>query len=201
MADESEINKLHASGDYDEATSAALKLYGAEILGLLMALHRDETAAGDAFSEFSERLWRSMERFRGDCSMRTWAYAIARGASVDLQRSLERDRGRKTPLSKASKLSKMAERIKSTTLTYLRSEKQSAIAQLRAELSPDDQFLLVLRIDREMAWNDLARVFLGNDDVDESTLKRESARLRQRFQNVKARMLKLAKKRGIVRGE
>ena len=46
--------------------------------------------------------------------------------------------------------------------------------------------LLVLRVDRAMSWNDVARVMLedGEDDSDEA-IGRVAGRLRKRFQSVK----------------
>jgi RNA polymerase sigma-70 factor, ECF subfamily len=198
MSDEAAIRTLHDAGDLDEATTETLKRYGPEILGMLVALHKDQTAAGDAFSEFSERLWRSMDRFRWDCTMRTWAYAIARAASIDQKRSAERVRARHVPLSQSSRINQMAEHVKSTSLSYLRSDKVSAIQRLREELSEDDQALLVMRVDREMSWPDLARIFVG-EGADEDALKREAARLRKRYQTMKERLLKMAKKQGLVK--
>ena len=45
-----------------------------------------------------------------------------------------------------------------------------------------------------MAWEDLARVFLGDDEVlDAAAVTRESARLRKRFQLVKQKFVALAR--------
>jgi len=53
--------------------------------------------------------------------------------------------------------------------------------------------LLVLRVDKGLAWNDLARVMYAEDGplLDDEGLKREAARLRKRFQHVKERLLEL----------
>ena len=199
--DEATIRRHHEAGDHDAATTAALKAYGPEVLGLLMALHRDETQASDAFALFGERLWQSLPGFRWQCSLRTWAYRIARAASVDQRRADRRRARRQVGLSAG--VSQVAAEVRTATLTYLRTEKRSAIQQLRDELPADDQTLLVLRIDREMAWLDLATVFLADQEIDhdKAALVRESARLRKRFQLVKKRLLETARARGIVRSE
>lgn len=55
--------------------------------------------------------------------------------------------------------------------------------------------LLVLRVDKDLAWNELARVMHPEEaePLDEEGLKREAARLRKRFQHVKERLLELKK--------
>jgi RNA polymerase sigma-70 factor, ECF subfamily len=183
--------------DYSAATTAALTGYGPEILGLLVALQRNHALAGDAFSLFAERLWASMERFEGNCSMRTWAYVIARRASHDVARA-EGPRGkRNVPLSLAPEVSALVDRVRTQTLSILAEEKVAAFAELRRELPEEDQMLLVLRVDRDLAWDDLALVFIGEDASAEAR-KREAARLRKRFQLVKERLRALGRQRGLV---
>lgn len=197
--DESPIQRLHDEGDHDAALTATLEAYGAEVMGLLYALHRDETQASDAFAVFCERLWTSLSSFRWQCSMRSWAYRIARAASVDQRRADGRRAARMVPLSEDA--SRIADRVRTTTLTYLRTERKTAIQRLREELPPDDQTLLVLRVDRELSWKELAAVFLDEKGVEPegAALDRESARLRKRFQLVKKRLLETARARGIVK--
>ena len=65
-----------------------------------------------------------------------------------------------------------------------------------------DRALLVLRVDRGLSWNDLARVL--NEDgepLDDAALKRESARLRKRFQLLKRELLELGRAAGVVSGD
>ena len=67
-------------------------------------------------------------------------------------------------------------------------EGERRLASLRAELSETDQLLLMLRVDRELDFLEIALVFLGDEQASEAELKRETARLRKRFQLVKARL-------------
>ena len=59
--------------------------------------------------------------------------------------------------------------------------------------------MLVLRVDRGLEWLDVARVLFDADpSLPEGTLKAEVVRLRKRFQQVKAKIRKLAKEAGLV---
>lgn len=51
---------------------------------------------------------------------------------------------------------------------------------------PEDRMLLVLRLDREMSWTEVARVL--TDDAADADVSREAARLRKRFERVKAKL-------------
>jgi RNA polymerase sigma-70 factor (ECF subfamily) len=84
----------------------------------------------------------------------------------------------------------------------LRTETKSKLVELRQRLPDDDQLLLILRIDRHLSWEELARVFLEErEDASAEALKRESARLRKRFQLVKERLRALAVEHGLVHEE
>ena len=191
--EEIEIRRHFEGRDLRAATTAALEAYGAEIFGLLCSLHRDEDEASDAFSLFAERLWRSMDRFEWKCSMRTWAYVVARRASHDVRRAEHRHEKRGVRLSDVEDIAEIAAKVRTATATLLRTETKTALQRLREELPADDQLLLVLRVDRQMAWDDLARVFDAEADP-----QKESARLRKRFQFVKEKLFALGKQRGIL---
>jgi RNA polymerase sigma-70 factor (ECF subfamily) len=74
------------------------------------------------------------------------------------------------------------------------SDRQRRLAALRAELPVDDRILLILRIDRELAWDQIALAFVDSPGrVSEADRKREAARLRKRFQLTKQRLVAQAR--------
>jgi len=184
-------------GDHRAATELALSAYGSEIYTLLLGLNRVRADADDAFSMFAERLFVTMPRFQWLCSMRTWAYKLARNANRDVRRASKADRNR--PLSDAS-VSVLVIRLRTATASYLKDEKKEAFARLRDELPEDDRELLVLRVDRAMEWPDLARVFLEGEPSEADVL-REAARLRKRFQLVKERLRAEGRARGLIKDD
>jgi serine/threonine-protein kinase len=184
------------AGDIVTAVNTAVGQLGAEVLRYLASHLGDPDLADDAFSSFCERLWSALPRFGWRCSLRTWAYVIARRVLADVRRSEGRRQRRENPLTETH-VSVVAEQVRTATLPLLRTEVRSALAQLRDELPHKDKMLLILRIDRGLAWEDLARVFLENDAPQEEALRRESARLRKRFQLIKARLRDRAKAAGL----
>jgi RNA polymerase sigma-70 factor (ECF subfamily) len=69
-----------------------------------------------------------------------------------------------------------------------------------AALEEDDRALLVLRVDRGMGWNDIARIHSA-DDVSSETVARVGARLRKRFQLVKEEIRARAQEAGLLADE
>jgi RNA polymerase sigma-70 factor, ECF subfamily len=173
--------------ELDRAVESALREHGGEIFGWLLATLSSEADATDAFSLFSEELWRSLARHEGRCSIRTWCFMLARHC---VARVLEARRtSRAVPLSEAP-IARLAAQVRDATLSYLRTDVKQRVRSLREQLDPDDQALLVLRVDKDLGWRDIAIVMCGDCDDDE--LARHAARLRKRFERVKAQLRELA---------
>ena len=181
-----EVRSLCETGRYDDATQRTLQTYGGEILGLLVALAPDEATAGDAYSLFCERLWNSLSAFRFESSIRTWAYVVARRSLADVRRA--QGRGPKLVVVSPSKLPDAIDHVRSTTRPHLKTTHKDALAALRSELSEEDQLLLVLRLDRDLSWPEVARVLSEDPEADDAELRRATVALRKRFQRAKERL-------------
>lgn len=106
------------------------------------------------------------------------------------------------PLSRASRLSQIAHAIRTETIEAFKTETKTRIEALRDALPEDDKSLLVLRINRQLEWTEIAHVMLyEGEPLSELMLKREAARLRKRFQLVKERLRKMARQEGLIEGE
>jgi len=181
---ETRIREAAGAGRWADAATAALRAYGDELLGYLVAVTRNETDAADAFSLFTEDLWRGLPRFRWECTFRTWAYGLARHALARVRRDPHRRRA--VPLDDGHVAALVAD-LRSRTATFLRTETKDKVARIRAELDPDDQTLLILRLNRGLAWRDIARVMSPEDvEPDRAALDRLAAALRKRFERLKA---------------
>ncbi|HEU4408628.1 MAG TPA: sigma-70 family RNA polymerase sigma factor [Polyangiaceae bacterium] len=196
---ECEIRDKHEQGQYAAAAALVIRGYGAELFGFLLAFHRDEEDAAEVFAEFSERLVRALPAFRGGSSFRTWAYALARHASLNYRRGARRRDKRQMPLPDGSEHPAVVELTRDETPAYLRTDRRARFTALRESLPREDQELLVLRVDRGLSWNDLALVrHDGASALTDEALKREAMRLRQRFHLLKKRLSALARDAGVL---
>lgn len=177
---EARIRTACADRAWDAAATLALETYGPELMSYLVALLRNATEADDVFGAVSEALWRSLPEFRWDSSFRTYAYTIARNAFVKHTKN-PRNRAQAEALSSPA-VEAVAANVRSRTATYLRTETKDKIAELRAQLDPDDQTLLILRVSRQLPWRDIARIMAGSDDEPPD---RRAAALRKRFERLK----------------
>jgi RNA polymerase sigma-70 factor (ECF subfamily) len=147
------------------------------------------------FAQLAEDLWRGLPGFDGQCSLRTWLYVLARHAAARFRRSPWNHEGRRTG---DDSLDALVEHARSRTQPWLRTSVKDRFRALRESLDPDDRALLVLRVDRDLGWNDIARVTLGSESPDEAALKRESDRLRKRFQLLKDELRQRALAAGML---
>lgn len=192
---ESAVRRLCEAGDIAGGTTAALRGYGEELYSFLIARMSSEDRAADVFSQACEDLLRSLPGFEWRCSLRTWCYRLARSAAVRYERSPLEQRRRRVALSQ---ISEAAEQVRSRTMAHLRSEVKDGFRKLRDQLDTDEQMLLVLRVDRDLSWNEIAHIMADEGDVGDEALKRASARLRQRFQALKDRLRALAIAEGLL---
>ncbi len=182
---EARISEHLGAADVGAAATVALRGYGPEILGYLSAVLREPDLSAEALAVFSEDLWAGLPSFRGASSFRTWAYKLAWHAAMRTARDPARKRARPLATTEAGRI---AVEIRTATAVHLRTEVKDAVRELRAALSPDEQTLLVLRIDRDLSWREVADV-----------METDEAALRKRFERVKERLKKLARERGIGR--
>jgi RNA polymerase sigma-70 factor (ECF subfamily) len=180
------VRKLVSSGDADSAATAAVEALGPAILGYLRTLHGDEDDAEDVFQQWAEDLWRGVAGFRGECALRAWAYRLAWHASARFRRERWRQRRTRLPTSAASRLA--ASVARSTPL----GRRDERLEILGKDLAPEDRTLLLLRLDLEMSWEEIAAI-LAQDGAETTP-----AALRKRFQRLKERLGEIAREKGLL---
>jgi RNA polymerase sigma-70 factor, ECF subfamily len=191
------VRERCAAGAIDDALTAAVRAYGEEIYSFLIVRLGGEATAADVFSQACEDLWRSLPSFAWRCSLRTWFYRLARSAAARHVRSPANQAARRVAFSQISEL---ADQVRSRTVAHLRSEVKDAVHRLRERLSPDEQTLLTLRIDRNLSWLEIAQVMTDDATDGDEAARRASARLRQTFQKLKDRLRELARSEGLIDG-
>lgn len=183
---ESRVHACLAEGEPDLAATALVEGYGPAILGYLCTLCGDDDAQ-DVFATFAEDAWRGLPGFRRECSLRAWSYRIAWHAAARFHRDPYRRRGERLASSAASRL---AASVAASGMAP--GSRRDRLRQLRERLDPEDQTLLVLRIDRELEWDDIAAVLAADGEPV------QPATLRKRFERLKDRLADMARASGLL---
>jgi RNA polymerase sigma-70 factor, ECF subfamily len=180
---EQRLAALLDAGELVDAATAAIRGYGPQLFGYLNAVLRNPEDGQEAFAQLSEELWREIGRFRRECSFRTWAYTLAWHVALKVARDPYRRRRRTFSTGAAAEL---AAEVRSKTAPHLQTAVKDRMAELRRSLAPDEQTLLILKLDRGLSWREIAHVLADPDDpLDE-------AALRKRFERLKEKLRKLA---------
>jgi RNA polymerase sigma-70 factor (ECF subfamily) len=179
---EAEIARLLDAGDLRAAATVLIRDYGPEINGYLFVVLRDGDRTNDAFSRFSEDVWKGIGGFRRECSARSWAYRVAFNAANDELADTFRKRGRRLLTEEISEL--VAE-VRSSSLEFFE-EARRKLDSLRAMLTPEEQTLLTLRKDRRLSWRDVAHVFATAEKAP------NEAAVRKRFERLVDKLRTLA---------
>jgi RNA polymerase sigma-70 factor, ECF subfamily len=167
---ETAIGSLLDDGRAHDAATTAVRGYGPAVLGFLVGALKDRDVAQDVFLQACENLWRNLAGFRRECAFGTWFYVVAWNAAKN---HLAQAHHRRVRRLQTSEISQVAARIKSTGA----SARQGVAARLRDSLTPDERTLLILRIDRELPWRDVARVMA----VEEPVLRKRYERIRRKL--------------------
>lgn len=192
---EAELIALIAARSFDAAATRALEAYGPELYGFLVSYLANESDAAEVFSQVGEDLWKGLPAFSARSSVRTWLYVLARHAAA---------RYRRSPWNRRTgdgHLDELVAQTRSRTQEFLRTETKDRWRALRESLAPDDRSLLILRVDRAMPWQDVARVSLGDEATDDAALAREVSRLTKRFQLLKEELRRRAREAGLLDGQ
>jgi RNA polymerase sigma-70 factor, ECF subfamily len=188
MSLEERVQELLKEGRSREAATEAIQALGPQVLAYLCALLKSEADAREVFSEFAEDLWRGLPGFRGEASLRGWAYRIAWHASVRFMRDPYRQRGQRLETSDASRL---AQEVRSSIVEN--GWREERMAKLRDLLDPEERTLLILRIDRGLSWREAADVL-----AQEGCAPASEAALRKRFERLKEKLGKAAREQGLL---
>jgi RNA polymerase sigma-70 factor (ECF subfamily) len=185
---EARIRDLLAADDRPAAATAAIQEFGPPVLRYLRSLLRDEDDASDAFSVFAENVWRGLPTWRGEGSLKAWAFRLAWNGAMNLKNEAWRRRGRRFFSGEASAL---AEEIR--TRSHVKVERQrNALDKLRESLDVEEISLLTLRIDQKLSWAEIADVTATDGE------RIEPAALMKRFERLKGRLAKMAKEQGLL---
>jgi RNA polymerase sigma-70 factor, ECF subfamily len=190
---EERLSSLLRDHARDELAALAVETHGGELYGFLVHVVGEPVGAADVFVQMIEDLWREPPGVCDGCSVRTWLYRLAYQASL---------RHRCSPWSPTvpagSPVPPQWVATARTMTASWRTDGDDRWRELRRELSPEDRALLVLRVDRQLAWHDIAQVMRSEGSEDSAgAVTEEAARLRTRFQLLKDQLRVRARAAGL----
>ncbi|HKA86044.1 MAG TPA: RNA polymerase sigma factor [Haliangiales bacterium] len=186
---ERRIARLLDEGDRRAAAAEAVRGYRDAVLRYLMQLCQDVDAAQEVFARTCEKLWKGIAGYRRECAMATWLHHLAWNATRDYLREARHRRERRLATTEAAKV---AAEVRVSTARFLKSAARDRLAKLKQSLDVEDRSLLVLRIERQLSFKQIAEVMSEpGRPLDEGTV-------RKRFERLKNRLRRLAEAEGLL---
>ncbi|MBL9020295.1 MAG: sigma-70 family RNA polymerase sigma factor [Myxococcales bacterium] len=180
---ETQIRAAVEARDLTVAATIAVRGYGPSVLGYLRTVLGDSDG-DEAFAIYCESLWKGLPGFRGESAFRTWSYKLAWGAVQRLRNEPQRRRNCRL---ESEQLESVVQEVRSTTPVHLRAETAAHVQRIREQLTADEQTLLILRVDRDLPWAEVADVLETNE-----------ATLRKRFERTRDKLRELARAAGLL---
>ena len=87
MADTDILALLTDAASRRNAFDMIVARYQPKMLRLAFSILGERTTAEDAVQDALLRVWKSLDRFRGDSSLSTWIYSIARNVALSARKS------------------------------------------------------------------------------------------------------------------
>ncbi len=161
---------LAAKGD-ETAFSDIVREYEKAVYGYALSFCKNTEDAFDISQEAFLKLWRTLPKFRGNCSPKTWIMGIVRTVAIDFLRA----KYKRTTLDEDTLFNKSDESIEANpTAAYEQKERESLVRLAIASLPPDLRETLYLREMEGLSYREIAKV-LG---VREGTIKSRISRAR-----------------------
>jgi RNA polymerase sigma-70 factor (ECF subfamily) len=183
---DADVRAFLAASNVNAATELALRAYGPELIGWLCAVLPNDADAYDAFSYASEMLWRSLAQFESRCSVRAWCYMLARQSIARIKTRVSREE----LVASVGELEVAVSDVWSST-RRAQAREDDVYAQIRKSLDEEDEMLLILRVDRDLPWREIALVLDGKLEPEDDLVRR-TANLRKQFERIKVRLRELA---------
>lgn len=175
--------------DLRGAIDVVYRTLGPQLAAYVAAMVRDTDVADDVLGDLYLRLSEGIGKFERLGSFRGWAYRIARNLALDYLRGPRHRRERRFATSEQSRL---VQEVREGTRPYLKTAARDALSRVRAGLDPDEQTLLILRLDRHLPWEEISEV------LSEPGMSVAPAALRQRFARLKEKVRQLLVREGVI---
>src|ERR1700730_16055920 len=142
MPGDGNIAALLAAGRRTEAFEALLAAYQDKVFRLSYSMLGDRAQAEDAAQESFLRIWKSMERYRGEAAVGTWIFSITR--NVCLTAISKRGAHRFAPVEEAERVTPQAP------------ERERDMVRLVAQLPENYRQVIMLFYMEEKSYDEVA---------------------------------------------
>lgn len=150
-----------------EAYEELIQRFQHPVFNLVARLLNDPNEAADIVQEVFLKIFRKVDGFRGDCSLKTWVYRIAIHEAYNQRRWFRRHRGPETSLESdddngVNYVDFVPDQGRSPFQVTLDHETRERIEQALARIKPVFRTAVVLRDIEELSYEEIASILETN---------------------------------------
>lgn len=176
------------TGD-DESFTTLVKTYQPMLFSVVLRIVKDPEEARDLSQETFLRVYRNLQGFRGECSLKTWILKIGINQALKSQRWWKR-RGRRETCSldtsddERSLTEVLASGDATPEAACLATEMEGRIETALSRLKPDYRVVIVLREMQGLSYEEIASVVCISLGTVKSRLARAREMLREAVKDI-----------------
>ena len=173
----------------EEAFGYLLGVYQSPVYSLILHIIEDPSDAPDVLQDVFVKVFRKVNQFQGDSSLRTWIYSIAVHEASNHRRGWLR-RLRREPVSLDDEMAKAPVTRSTDDTPYEaleRGERQMLVRRALGSLALPYRSVVVLREIEEMSYEEIAQVLGVAEGTVKSRLQRGRELLRRKLAGYRAR--------------
>ena len=183
QSEEYELIRRASEGE-ERAFEELVRAYERRVFAYAYRMLSNREDAEEVTQDVFVKVWRTLGRFRGDCSFSSWILKITRNTATDV---LRRRQETVAPLfsehpTDASFLPEPYDLSPASNPpeAYLKAEREETVARAIAALPPDFRQILLLREMEGLSYAEIGEVL----SIEEGTVKSRISRARQALKKI-----------------
>ncbi len=175
--------QMSAEGN-EKAFSQLVSIYEDSVFNMAMYITKNREDALDVSQEVFLKLWRTLESFRGECSIKSYLMKLTKNAALDLKRrnsyrqtvslTMENDEGESSQLDIAD-----TSEDANPQEAYLRRERIEKVRRAISELDEEHRQVIVMREMNGMSYREISDALGINEGTVKSRINRARSALKK----------------------
>lgn len=175
--------QMSAEGN-EKAFSQLVSIYEDSVFNMAMYITKNREDALDVSQEVFLKLWRTLESFRGECSIKSYLMKLTKNAALDLKRrnsyrqtvslTMENDEGESSQLDIAD-----TSEDANPQEAYLRRERIEMVRRAISELDEEHRQVIVMREMNGMSYREISDALGINEGTVKSRINRARSALKK----------------------
>ena len=175
--------QMSAEGN-EKAFSQLVSIYEDSVFNMAMYITKNREDALDVSQEVFLKLWRTLESFRGECSIKSYLMKLTKNAALDLKRrnsyrqtvslTMENDEGESSQLDIAD-----TSEDANPQEAYLRRERIERVRRAISELDEEHRQVIVMREINGMSYREISDALGINEGTVKSRINRARSALKK----------------------